>query len=76
MNEGGVLISQIRALRAQLLATVALLDMLIQDAPPPGCPHPRTENIGTMGHPALRCTVCSEVLKPVPHAEPPLEAAP
>jgi len=67
MNGGStVLDAQLRALRAQLLATDAFLDLLFdaQDAPaaPSGCPHIETENIGTMGHPARQCRNCHAVI--------------
>lgn len=84
MNGGGVLPAQLRALRAQLVAQIELIDLILA-APAPAkpaavrCPHPASQirNIGTMGHFAQACGVCGEVLVPdsaIPESAPPLEA--
>lgn len=69
MNGSPVVEAQLGALRAHLVALIALLDVILQEpaAPPQQtCQHPETENIGTMGHPARRCRQCGARLESVP----------
>lgn len=58
MNGGSVVEAQLRSLRAQCLAFIALIDLILEPTPAQvvGCQHPETRNVGTMGHPARQCT--------------------
>lgn len=56
-----VLRAQLLSARAQIDATLAVLDSVTEftsPSGPPPCSHPETENIGTFGAPEYRCTMC------------------
>lgn len=60
-----VLRAQLLSVRAQIDATLAVIDGLTVQAPePPVCPH-EPKNFGTFGAPDWRCEICKQPVEPM-----------
>jgi hypothetical protein len=58
-----VLRAQLLSAKAQIEATLAVLDSIHVEEPLPAtCLHPETENVGTFGAPQIKCTTCGAIV--------------